>query len=569
MSLAAEALRVAGGSVLAVFVGSYALGEPGLRAGRQPTRARHRNPGQPRAGDASPSTAATARRFGRRSPLGRGGLAPGRVSLAWVLGVSLLAPAALLAGLAGLPLAPWSLLGIGVTLACALRLAHAGFAREGLATGSRYRTPEATGESPPDDRFSLEVEPQRSLLWISRLVLAGAVIAVAWKVAAMPLWSWDHFAIWGVKARRMVAEGSLDLAFLRTQEMVDSRPDYPLGLPLAWRVLALGAAPTAAGYKLAHGLFGLALLALLRRGLGGLGNPAPLANALTAAAACLPLFWDTEAVGLAEMPLALWTLAAAVLLLELAPQPAEACGGPSSLALPAGLALGFLPWIKPEGASLAVFLGLAGLALAIRRDPGEPEAPLTARGPEPAAKRMARRGPAQRLAACRGLAGAAAAGLVLVAVERTIAALHLAPGVSFLSGDPLARLGERLPRAGELLARMGSTLLARDTLGFWVAFGAALLGAALRRRAVAAALAGAVLGQLALYAALPFLVYLPPEQHLDASFARVTAALMPLGLLAIGAAVGSGPLARPAALLRRARGPEPGLSSDPGVGSAP
>ena len=76
-----------------------------------------------------------------------------------------------------------------------------------------------------------------------------------------------------------------------------------------------------------------------------------------------------------------------------------------------------------------------------------------------------------------------------------------------------------------------------SSLGFCFAFGAAALWAVLRRRLAAVALAGVVLAQLALYATLPFLVYLPPEQHIAASFARVTAALMPLGLLAIGAAV--------------------------------
>jgi hypothetical protein len=126
--------------------------------------------------------------------------------------------------------------------------------------------------------------------------------------------------------------------------------------------------------------------------------------------------------------------------------------------------------------------------------------------------------------------------------------------VPFLSGDPLARLSERLPRAGELLARMGSMLLARESLGFWLAFGGATAWALLRRRVEVAALAGAVLGQLALYTALPFLVYLPPEQHLDASFARVSAALMPLGMLAIGAALGNGSARRS----RRTRGHEPG-----------
>jgi molybdopterin synthase catalytic subunit len=462
---------------------------------------------------------------------------PGRLALAWALGLSLLVPLALTAGLAGLPVGGLSLAGLALAAAGSVHLLRRWLRRATVrpaapgGAGGRDPLLEAEpqpqdlpgeGGASPDSGQQARAETSgTTLVWLSRLVVAAAAALFCWKVVAMPLWSWDHYAIWGVKARRMVAEDRLDLAFLRTQELTDSRPDYPLGLPMAWRVLELGASPSAGGYKLAHVLFGLALLALVSRGLAIVGSAPALANLLTAWAACLPLFWDTETVGLAEMPLVLWAVAAAVLLVE-AGAPgrlpgAEAAGRLDGLpGLAPGLVLGFLAWIKPEGRTLA--LCLLAVSLLVGRAPGRT------------------RGVASR-GAVRPLLAGAGAFLALVALERWVAATYLARGVPYLSGDPIARLFERLPQAPELLAKMGSYLAAPEALGLWLAWAGALVLAALSRNRLALALSAVVLAQLGLYVLATFLVYLPPKAHIEASFARITAALTPLAVLAIGAAL--------------------------------
>lgn len=408
------------------------------------------------------------------------------LAVAWTTGLALLVPLLLLAGLWGLPFNPWTLTGTALLVAGAL----AGARRRGPRPETGLLHPSLP--QPAGDRW------RRALDLASRLVLAGAVALLLAKLAAMPLWSWDHYAIWGVKAERMLPGGHLDLSFLHTREMVDSRPDYPLGLPVAWRLLALGASPGATGYRLLHGLFALALLVVLRQGLRRLSGRAALANVLAAWGAALPLFWDTAFVGIAELPLALVATVAAVLLVA---------GRGRAAGWGAGAALGFLPWIKQEGLPLALLLLAFGL---LARPEGEDE---------PA------RGRWLRLAAPAGVG---------IALAQWIAAGQLAAGVSFFSGDPLARLAERLPRAWEIAGGMGDVFIAGESLGFWPVFLAAALLAAAQRRRRPLLLAGVVVFQLLLYGAITFVVYLPPEMHVAAAFPRITAALAPLGLLVVG-----------------------------------
>jgi hypothetical protein len=336
--------------------------------------------------------------------------------------------------------------------------------------------------------------------WCGRLVLTLALALLAAKLAAMPLWSWDHYAIWGVKAERLVDGGHLQLDFLAEPELLYMRPDYPLGLPMAWRVAALGAAPGAAGYKLLHGTFALALLAFLHRGLARLAGPAA-ATVLTAWTAAMPLFWDSTYVGIAELPLALWATAVAVLLLE---------GGAGAAPWATGLVLGFLPWIKQEGAALALLLLAAAPWLL---------------------PQLGRRDRRHRLVSIA--IGAA----FLALLGAGVAATQLARGVGFLSGDPLARLGERLPQAGHLLAYMGRELVRPAALGLWPLAAVAAAVALWRRRHRALALAVVPGAQLALYTAITFAVYLPPEMHVDAAYGRIAGSLAPLAVLAVAAAL--------------------------------
>jgi hypothetical protein len=333
----------------------------------------------------------------------------------------------------------------------------------------------------------------RPVALLARIALLSAVALFLVKVALAPLWSWDHFAIWGMKSRQIVVEGRLDLGFLALPGYDQSVTYYPVGLPMLWRLLALGGLPGTALFKTVHALFGLALVAVTRRGVLRLGRSPAMADALAALLAASPLLWDTIALGLADLPLALWATAGLVLALE----PADRYSAGA-----AGVCLGFLPWIKQEGLSLAL---LALFAAAV----------MNGRKPRLAALLL----PAGLL-----IAGALALGRMLPQV-----------GPTFFSGDWRGRALDRLSRPGEILTVLGSDLAAPDWLGFWFLFAAGLAFAIWRRHRTALLLAGVVLLQLGLYVAVYFFTYLPATGHILSSFTRITAALVPLGILMIAA----------------------------------
>lgn len=389
---------------------------------------------------------------------------------------------------------------------------EAGRAPWELRVGDRAVRASEVATAPPS--------PARASRWarvaaaLPRLVLLGAVAVFVWKVVAMPLWSWDHYAIWGAKARLLFPGGTLDVDRLSGEELSRSRPDYPLGLPLAVRVLTLGRMPEPADFKAVHLAFALALLVLLRRGLGTLTSSRPAADLLAAWVAASPLAWDTVMVGVAEVPLALWATAGAVLVLE-------ARGDRMSAWVP-GAAVGFLPWIKDEGLPLAALLGMAGAVLLAR-------APATA-------ERHERR---RRLASFLGAAG------LLAGAALAFAAWKLPRGFGFFRDDPWATALSRLPEAPELLAAMGGLLAAPAFLGFWLVLPAAAVAALALRRETGVTLLAVVLAQLALYTAVTFFTYLSPLPHVAAAYARIASALVPLGTLAVAAVWGS-LLTRPA-----------------------
>lgn len=325
----------------------------------------------------------------------------------------------------------------------------------------------------------------RPVALLARVALVLAVALFLVKVALAPLWSWDHFAIWGMKSRQMVTGGRLDLGFLSMPGFEQSVTYYPVGIPMLWRLLALGGLPGTVFFKIVHTLFGLALVAVTRRGVLRLGRSPAMADALAALLAASPLLWDTIALGLADLPLALWATAGVVLALE-------------SEDWPAGVCLGFLPWIKQEGLTLAL---LALIAAAVILPKGRKALFL----------------PAGLL-----IAGAMAIGRMLPKA-----------GPTFFNGDWRGRALERLSRPGEILSMLGSDLISPDWLGFWFLFAAGLALALWRRNRTALLLAGVVLLQLGLYAAVYFFTYLPPEGHILSSFTRIAAALVPLGILAV------------------------------------
>ncbi len=332
----------------------------------------------------------------------------------------------------------------------------------------------------------------RAAVVASRIVLAAALGLFAWKVHQAPVWSWDHHSVWGMKARH-VAEGDfLSLGFLRVDPFRSSNPEYPIGLPVLWRTLTLGRAPASFDFKLCHLLFGVALAGLCRLALKAGGVSASVANAVAAFVAVSPLYWDTESLGLAEMPLAAAMLAAVVLLLR-GRDPEDR--PPAWLA---GLLLGFLPWIKQEALSLAILLLAAGWFMSRR--------------------------------------GARAAGTVFVVTAGAALALGLAfpPGLPFLAGDWLHRLLERLPHPGTVLGDMGEELVASDWIGFWPVFVLAAGWASWRRDRRVAALSAVVATQTAFYLFVYLGTYLDPASHIRSSFFRLMSALLPLAAVAAG-----------------------------------
>lgn len=388
--------------------------------------------------------------------------------------LSLLVVLGLPLALAGLPVAPWTVLPLAAAL---------------VPVAIRLRLPP----------LDLEERWPRPLPLLARIALGLALALFVAKVVLAPLWSWDHYAIWGMKSRHLLDEGRLDLEFLSQPGFEHSVPNYPVGLPMLWRQLALGGLPGAGFFEAVHVLFGLLLAAVTRRGVLRLGRSPAMADALAALLAASPLLWDTVAVGLADLPLALWATAGLVLVLE-------------GKDWPAGVCLGFLPWLKEEGTSLAL-LALAAAVL------------ISQRG-----RRLRLLAPALLL-----IAGAEAVGR------------RLPDALTFFVGDWKERALGRLSHPGEILKALGSDLIAWDWLGFWLLFTAALAFALWRRDRTALLLAGVVLVQLALYSAVYFLTYLPPVDHIRSSFTRIAAALVPLGVLAVGSAwKGNRPRAEPA-----------------------
>jgi hypothetical protein len=354
------------------------------------------------------------------------------------------------------------------------------------------------------ERVTLEAQtsppPQGRTVHLSLFVLGLTFLAAAGKWFRVPLWSWDHFAIWGMKARKIVQDGMLDFGFLRPPAFRYSNPDYPVGLPLSWRVLSL-ALPEEPFFKGVHALFALALVLLLRRIVLRVSESHLMANTLAAFVCVSPLFWDTEALGLADLPLAFFAIASIAILLE----------ARDSLApvWTAGLLMGFVSWIKTEGALLSLLL-LAFGALLLLRSGGGGQARVVSR-----------------------VAGLALPVLLLNLACSLIGRSLLSPGLSFFAGDWAARADQRLRHPGQIIRPLAGELLRVEWGGLWLLFAATFLFCVLKKRVIPAFLFGIVFVMLGSYCAVYFATYLDPVQHLENSFFRVAAALIPLGTIGI------------------------------------
>jgi len=398
--------------------------------------------------------------------------APARAAAALSFGTLALPPLLLLAGLTRLPLGAVTMVAVALLLGGGTHAALPG-------------VPPAAAFAPPRERW----------LGVARAIAAAALALALAKLARTPLWGWDHYEIWGTKARRMLADGRLDLAFLADPAFAAARGDHPLGVPMLWRFLALGGMPSPALVRLTHALLLAALGAVVAAGVERAAG-SRRAGALAAALVWLsPLGWDSGLVGLADLPLALGLALAGAALVA-----------PPSATRAAGLAVavGALPWIKQEGWPLALLLAGAALAL-----------------PQASEARRAIRN------ALVGLALPVAAGAAL------FAAVALPRGKPYLDGDWRARAVERIGELPELALHAARLLADPTLLGLWLLLPAALAVALLRRDRAAAAPLAVVHLELLLALAVVYLGYPNPHDQLNAALPRVAAALLPLGLLGV------------------------------------
>jgi hypothetical protein len=313
---------------------------------------------------------------------------------------------------------------------------------------------------------------------------------VVWKIVKTPLWSWDHFAIWGLKARHLATTGGQGLAAFHLPPFEASHPEYPLGLPFLITTLNLGRIPDSATFKLIHLIFAAVLVVMVREAVAQRLRSFAAGDLGGAAVSVMPLLWDTEQVGLGEVPLAAFAVTV-VVLLKLGGMRAAVC---------AGLVLGFLPWIKQEGIPLALLLLL--FAIWKRR----------------------------RTALAIGALG--------VAIALSSRLLPLPEGTSFLVGNWWDRAYYRIAYTRYTRAlplALGAHLLRWEWFGLWVAFAAAFGAAMVRRRDVTLFLV--VLAQTSLYVLIYYSTFLDPIEHIRSSFVRIMGTLAPLAIVAIAGAV--------------------------------
>ncbi len=436
---------------------------------------------------------------GRRWRLGAGELAA-----AWGVGVAVAVPMTVAVGLLGWPISPLAFFLLLVFLAVGAWLLGKG--RRGV-------------------REVWAPEP-RWLRWVARVVLCLAAGVFLWKLWLAPVWSWDHFVMWGLKARRLAASGAMDFSFLAEPQLQRAKADTPVGVPVAWLLLSLGTVPGAATFKLAHAAFGFGLLAVVRAAAARLAGSLPVGELAAAFVALSPLLWDTTTLGLADLPLAFFATAAVAALLAALRTPER----PDLRGLAvAGLLAGFLPWTKDEGLPLALLLTAVAAVWMVL--------PLRPALRSPRSGRLEGRGPAARLAPFAAFAVPVLAGIATMALVDLAA---LPEGERFLAGDWTARLAERLDTEGRaVLAAAGRELAAAEWLGFWLVFPPAAVLTLLprRRRAPLPAwpLAAAVAAQLALYVFVILASYLPPLDQVGSGLFRIASALLPLGVLPVAA----------------------------------
>lgn len=258
------------------------------------------------------------------------------VGLSFLYGTGIIYFALLLCAIAG---ASWTRLSIAIA---AVLLAG------GAAALARIGDP---GSAPAEDAD----EPVARFGWIGDVATAVSTVAFFLYATLAPVWEWDFWAIWGLKARVFFEARGIDWHFLASRWNDFNHPTYPLLLPANFACAAvfegrwddrwMGVFTVA---------FGVALL-LVVRSIAALEVGRFSASLLTFAATP---FAFSRYIGTAEAPLLAFGSAAVLLLRR-----AVVAGDESALSYGAVL-LGLAASSKNEG--VALIAAVAG-ALAITR----------------------------------------------------------------------------------------------------------------------------------------------------------------------------------------------------------
>src|SRR5712692_3539367 len=300
-----------------------------------------------------------------------------------------------------------------------------------------------------------------------------SMIGFALFATAAPLWEWDFWAIWGLKARQFLDAGGIDWRFLESPWNSFAHPDYPLLVPLNFDFVALLNGGWSDRYL---GLLSVACavaLLLIVRGLAA-------EEASTVPAALITLTITGLAAsrypGLAEGPVIAFG-AASVLFIRRAMQQNDARSW-----LHGAMLLGFAASTKNEGIALLVSVVVALLIVRTRE--------------------VLRLWPA----------------FAIAAPWLILRATHYLP-TDIASGSALSRVMYRLPYTGEILIYLARHLYEP---WFWASILVGLLIAPSegRRREVFVLLATAV--QLSFYVASYIATPHNARWHVATSWPRLT-----------------------------------------------
>jgi hypothetical protein len=210
-----------------------------------------------------------------------------------------------------------------------------------LASARRVARP--TTDRPPDVG-TRRISPASVLV---AAALSVVVLSLLFRATFFPLWSWDSWAIWALKAKAFYYHRDT-VPFVLDPYYALTHPDYPLLLPLAGTALFLVIGQAHDIVQIVTVLFYAASLVLFNATLRRSGTPSLAAGLFTAALAFAPNILSLAPHYLAEQAMLWYTLATIACVLG------YVRSREGHLVLAGGLAAGFLSQVRPEGWLLAV-----------------------------------------------------------------------------------------------------------------------------------------------------------------------------------------------------------------------